>query len=258
VSSRRRRQLVDVVPWIVGGLMTSEPLRLDSGAFPSGKEAAMPASPSPSLSRSRALALGAFAAVAVFPLTVVVLNVVQLGDGYDARRQAISELALGRGGWLMALAFSALAAGTFLLAVLLRRTGGGVVAPLLLTLAAPLSLVSAVFRTDPTGAAMTTHGEVHQAAGIATFVLMLVAMAVSSVRLRREPRWHGLVIPTFVLTLTGLVGFFLVPALGDARFGLAQRVLVGSFVTWMLVAAAGSPKSAAVGPEASARQSVSA
>ena len=210
----------------------------------------MPASLSPSLSRSRALARGTFAAVAVFPVTVVVLNVVQLADGYDAGRQAISELALGRGGWLMALAFSALAAGTFLLAALLRRTGGGVVAPLLLALAAPLSLVSAVFRTDPTGAAVTTHGEVHQAAGIATFVLMLAAMAVSSVRLRREPRWHGVVVPTFVLVLTGLVGFFLVPALGDARFGLAQRVLVGSFVTWMLVAAAGSPEVVVAVPEA--------
>jgi hypothetical membrane protein len=186
--------------------------------------------------------MGAFTAVAVFPVTVVVLNVVQLADGYDAGRQAISELALGRGGWLMALAFTALAAGTFLLAVLLRRTGGGVVAPLLLTLAAPLSLVSAVFRTDPVGAAVTTHGEVHQAAGIATFVLMLAAMAVTSLRLRREPPWRGVVVPTFVLVLTGLVGFFLVPALGDARFGLAQRVLVGSFVTWMLVAAAGSPE----------------
>jgi hypothetical protein len=194
--------------------------------------------------------MGAFAAVAVFPVTVVVLNVVQLGDGYRARRQAISELALGRGGWLMALAFSALAVGTFLLAVLLRRTGGGLVAPLLLGLAAPLSLVSAVFRTDPAGAATTTHGEVHQAAGLATFVLMLTAMAVTSVRLRNEPRWRGVVVPTLVLTFTGLVGFFLVPALGDARFGLAQRVLVGSFVTWMLVAAAGSMETVAAVPEA--------
>jgi hypothetical protein len=206
----------------------------------------VPASPSP----SRALALGAFAAVAVFPVTVIILGVVQLGDGYDSRRQAISELALGRGGWLMALAFSALAVGTFLLAALLRRTGGGVVAPLLLALAAPLSLVSAVFRTDPTGAAVTTHGEVHQTAGIATFVLMLVAMAVSSVRLRREPRWRGVVVPTVVLAFTGLVGFFLVPALGDARFGLAQRVLVGSFVTWMLVVAARSPEAVVAVPEA--------
>jgi hypothetical protein len=53
-----------------------------------------------------------------------------------------------------------------------------------------------------------------------------------------------------VLVLTGLVGFFLVPALGDARFGLAQRVLVGSFVTWMLVAAAGSPEVVVAVPEA--------
>ena len=208
----------------------------------------MPASPS----TSRALAKGTFAAIAVFPVTAVVLNVVQLGDGYDAGRQAISELALGRAGELMALAFSALAAGTLLLAVLLRRTGGGVVAPLVLALAAPLSLVSAVFRTDPTGAAVTTHGEVHQVAGIATFVLMLAAMVVSSVRLRREPRWRPVVVPTVVLACTGLVGFFLVPALGDAHFGLAQRVLIGSFITWMLVAAAGSPDQVADVPDAHA------
>jgi hypothetical protein len=207
---------------------------------------------------TRSLARRTCVVVGLFPAIVVLLTLVQLGDGYDSRRQAISELALGRAGWLMVLAFSALAAGTFMLAVLLRRTGGGVVAPALLALAAPLSLVSAVFRTDLTGAAVTTHGEVHQVAGIVTFVLMLAAMAVSAVRLRHEPRWRPVVLPTLLLEFTGLLGFFLVPVLGDARFGLAQRVLIGSFITWMLVAAAGSPGVVVRVPEAHVRGHVHA
>ena len=205
----------------------------------------MPGSP------SRALARSAFTAVAVFSVTVVTLNVVQLGDGYDAGRQAISELALGRAGWLMAPAFCALAAGTFLLALVLRRTGGGVVSAALLACAAPLSLLSAVFRTDPSGAVATAHGRVHDAAGITTFVLMLTAMAFCSVRFSRDRRWRRLAVPTCVLVVTGLVGFFFVPVLGDTHFGLAQRVLIGSFITWMLVTAAGSPPAPCADPRTS-------
>lgn len=203
-------------------------------------------------SPSRALARSAFGAVAVFPATVVALNVVQLGDGYDAGRQAISELALGRAGSMMTLAFCALAAGTFLLALVLRRTGGMVPAALL-ACAAPLSLVSAVFRTDPSGALPTAHGRVHDAAGITTFVLMLAAMAFCSVRFSRDRRWRRLAVPTCVLAVTGLVGFFLVPVLGDRHFGLAQRVLIGSFITWMLVTAARSPDQVASDPTARVR-----
>ncbi len=50
------------------------------------------------------LARAALVLIAVFPLIVTVLHLVQAG-GYHPLSQAVSELALGRAGWLMAIAF---------------------------------------------------------------------------------------------------------------------------------------------------------
>jgi hypothetical protein len=187
---------------------------------------------------TRTIATTALAAVAVFPTIVIALNIAQRSDGYHASRQAISELALGRAGWLMAIAFCALALGTFLLAVLIRRTTAkAVVAPALLTFAAALSVVSAVFHTD-LGATTTMHGRIHNAAGVVTFLCLLIAMGISSYRFRTEPAWHGFAVPTLAFTVVGVVAFFLIPTLGDQHFGVAQRLLVGSFVCWMLAATA--------------------
>jgi hypothetical protein len=188
---------------------------------------------------TRTIATTALAAVAVFPTIVIALNLAQRSDGYHASRQAISELALGRAGWLMAIAFCALALGTYLLAVLIRRTTErAVVAPALLTLAAALSVVSAVFHTDLLGATTTVHGRIHNDAGVVTFLSLLIAMGISSYRFRTEPAWRSFAVPTLAFTVVGMVAFFLVPTLGDQHFGIAQRLLVGTFVGWILAATA--------------------
>jgi peptidoglycan/LPS O-acetylase OafA/YrhL len=189
-------------------------------------------------STTRTIATGAFVSVALFPVIVVALNLLQRPDGYDAGLQAISELALGRAGWLMAIAFCGLAVGTLLLAVVIRRTcERAVVRPALLALASVLSVVSAVFRTD-LGETTTVHGQIHNVAGVVTFAAMLVVTGISSYRFRVEPAWTSLALPTLALTVVGVVAFFLVPVLGDQHFGVAQRLLVGSFVCWMIAAAA--------------------
>ncbi len=58
--------------------------------------------------------------------------------------------------------------------------------------------------------------------------------------------------------MIGILAFFLVPTLGQAHFGLSQRLLIGSFRTWMLTASthqlrASSSETPAVGPLAPAR-----
>ncbi len=189
--------------------------------------------------RIRALALATLTSVGVFPLIVLALNVRQAPDGYNAGRDAVSDLALGRGGAMMALAFCSLAVGTLLYAALLQRSSGRApVRTSMLRLAGALSFVSAAFHTDATGAAATTHGEIHNAAGIATFVAMLAAMATSAWRFRRDSAWGGFALPTTVLALAGVAGFLLVPALGQDHFGISQRILIGSFLTWMIAGAA--------------------
>jgi len=134
---------------------------------------------------TRSLAAGSFAGLAAFPLTVVALNLIQHGR-YHPLRQAMSELALGRDGWLMTIAFAAMGVGTLLLALLLRRTAGALVAPLLLSAAGLLDFVSASFHTDPGNVTTTMHGRIHNTAGIATFALFVVAIFAATRSFRRH------------------------------------------------------------------------
>jgi hypothetical protein len=154
---------------------------------------------------TRAFATIALAGLSIFPLLVVALNVIQRGH-YHPLSQAISELALGRDGWLMAIAFCSAATGMLSLAIILRRTiPGSIVAPALLTISALLTYVSAFVHTDGENAKTTLHGEIHQIAGILTFVLVIVAMFVSSRRFRRDPAWQRLARPTFIWGLCAVV-----------------------------------------------------
>jgi hypothetical protein len=185
------------------------------------------------------LASGALAATSLFPLIVITLNLVQR-HSYSPTRQGISELALGTGGSLMAVAFCGLGIGIFLVAVTIHRTTGKArVTPVLLVLASVLAgSVSAAFHTDRTGATATLHGTIHDTAGLVAFVLILLAMITGSYRLRREPWWRSYAVPTAVFAALATVTFFLIPTLGSNHFGLAQRLFVGTFVVWLLSAAA--------------------
>lgn len=187
---------------------------------------------------TRQLATRAFACVAVFPIVVVVLNAVQHAH-YNPRAQAISELALGRGGVLMVVAFLSLGAGIALVARILGRTllrGRSIRWPLYAAavLAGPMS---AFFHTDPTGGRTTTHGAIHDNSGLAAFLLMLVSMHIAGWVFRHDASWRGFAAPTLVWAVVATGAFFLVPAL-PAHFGVAQRIFVGAFVTWLLAAAA--------------------
>jgi len=199
-----------------------------------------------SLGSTRALAGWALVFLATFPAIVVALNLVQQDD-YHPVKQAISELALGRGGWLMAIAFCAIGTGILLVAILIRRTvANSRAAPALLAVAALLGgPVSAVFHTDLTGAKTTTHGQIHNMAGLTAFVLVIVAMFVSSRRFRRDPAWQRFARPTLAWALGGVGTFFLIPLLGNGDFGLAQRIFVATWLTWLLTVAAYTRKAAA-------------
>lgn len=184
------------------------------------------------------LATAALVSASLFPLIVIVLNLVQRRD-YSPTRQAISELALGSGGNFMVLAFCGLGIGIFLLALIIFRTSRNArVTPLLLAVASVLAgPVSAAFHTDRTGARTTMHGNIHNGAGLAAFLLILVAMITAAYRFRREPKWRSHAAPNTALAALGIVTFFLIPMLGNSHFGLAQRLFVGTFVAWILASA---------------------
>lgn len=186
---------------------------------------------------TRTIALTSAACLAVFPIVVVVLNLVQ-GSDYSARLQAMSELALGRGGGLMFVAFVLMGAGMLALAVVMRRElPKARVAFLALAIAAALDVVSAFVHANRTGKPATTMSDIHQVAGILTFVLAVIAMLATIRHLRRSPRWSRYAVPTICWSVASIVTFFLIPVLGDANFGAAQRIFVAVWLSWMITTA---------------------
>lgn len=184
-------------------------------------------------SSSASLPLAAFAATAVFPLVVVLLHLVQRGH-YHPLSQAVSELALGRAGWLMAIAFCSIGIGTLLIALALRRIAAHPrVAPALLAISGLLSFVSAFVHADGSGPT-TTHGKIHQFVGIATFILVIAAMFGLVRVFRRDPAWRRISTPTLAWALTAVASLLLVPVSGSADFGVAQRVMLAIFISWQL------------------------
>lgn len=186
---------------------------------------------------SRRVAGIAIVLLAIFPVTVMALNFIQLGH-YDVLRDAVSLLALGTAGAAMNAAFFALGIGIALVAWVLRRSVRKAVAgPALLTLAAVAAFASGVFHTNANGTPGTTESNIHTVAGITVFLTMVAAIYVFAWRFRRDPRWRSFATPTLFWALAGTVTFFLIPFAGDPRFGLAQRLHIATWLSWLLVTA---------------------
>lgn len=182
------------------------------------------------------LARTSIALISVFPLLVLILHGVQAGQ-YHPLSQAVSELALGRDGWLMAIAFCSLGTGTFFLAAMLRRLDVPPrVGPCLIAASGLLSYVSAFVHADgPHGS--TTHGQIHQAVGVVTFVLMISGMFALVRPFRSDSRFRSLATPTLVWAFAAVGGFLLIPVSGAAYFGVAQRLFLGIILSWALTVA---------------------
>lgn len=190
------------------------------------------------------LARAAVALISAFPLLVLVLHGVQAGR-YHPLSQAVSELALGRDGWLMAIAFCSLGTGTIFLAAMLRRLDAPPrLAPWLIGVSGALSYVSAFVHADgPHGT--TTHGQIHQAVGIVTFALLIAGMFALVRPFRRDRHFRTLATPTLVWALAAVGGFFLIPISGAAYFGVAQRIFLTIILSWALTISVRSLETAA-------------
>jgi uncharacterized ion transporter superfamily protein YfcC len=108
------------------------------------------------------------------------------------------------------------------------------IAPYSIALAGLLSYVSAFVHADGPHAT-TTHGQIHQAVGIATFVLMIGGMFALVRPFRRDGRFRALATATFVWALAAVGGFILIPLSGAAYFGVAQRIFLAIVLSWALV-----------------------
>lgn len=179
----------------------------------------------------------AITGLVTFPIVVLFLQLIQ-PDDYTPVSHAMSELALGRAGLLMGLAFCAMGTATILVAGVLRSTVGTMrVTPILLLIAGVLDFVSAMFRINAPGTPLTTVSNIHETAGALTFLLMTAAMFASYLPMRHVPSWSGFAPWSLAWAILSVPAFLLIPILGDARFGLAQRIFVGLFITWLITVA---------------------
>jgi hypothetical protein len=65
-------------------------------------------------------------------------------------------------------------------------------------------------------------------------MLIIAAMFVLVRTLRGDVSYGPLVTPTRICAFAALASFFLISFSGDAYFGVAQRILIGISLTWML------------------------
>jgi hypothetical protein len=188
------------------------------------------------VSKDRERVLGAVAISGAVVFAVVVIGESLLRTDRSVSRDFVSEYAVGAAGWIQTVAFLVLASAEFALALGLWRAGKGdrvaYVGSLLLALVGAADVVSAIFETD-LEEAVTTSGKIHNTVGIASFLVLVIAMFLLS-RLRRlDDSWATARRASFVSGILGLVCFVLIGA-GDSGGwpGIPQRVFILVFLTW--------------------------
>jgi hypothetical membrane protein len=183
---------------------------------------------------TRTLAVATALLVSGYPIFVIVANLAQR-DTYNAEQEAMSNLALGRDGWLMTLAFVSLGLANLLMPIVVRRLAPrAIVGPALLAASACTTLLSAVFQTDPDGAPSTLHGTVHIALGLGSFVLVIGAMTACGVAYLRTGSRRSLAIACFLwaaVELASVVSIFVLP---QSLFGVGQRATLAVAISWLL------------------------
>ena len=184
---------------------------------------------------------------AFFAVSAVVLP---LFSEYGLVEDYISELAIGRHGYVQTAAFFASGLGSLALAFGLRGTTRGVrgsrLGPVLVVLFGVGVVLAGIFPTDAIDAegqlrSQTASGTVHFAAALLAYVVGIAAMLVLSSTFGRDARWRSFwpfsLALAFAALAMSLTLFFLPVPNADQWAGLYQRVFVGTVVLWLMLAA---------------------
>ncbi len=191
----------------------------------------------------RSAAIAGTVAPVLFWSLVVVGD--QLRPNYDPIGQYISELALGRYGWVQTLNFIATGCLLMLFPVGLHLGihggAGSRLAPGLILAAGFGFVVLGIFARDPPGAPRTLIGEIHRFVSYVLIALPVASLALAA-DMRRDPRWRRW---TWFSILAGVIPLLLLHGyiaatqryLSLPAMGLYQRILVGVPCLWLEVVA---------------------
>ena len=204
--------------------------------------------------------LALFAAIAILGQVILLGSalLLPLVSEFSFVGDTMSELVLGRFGWVQSAAIVAAGIGALALAYALGRLTAGIwgsrVGSLLVGLYGVGALLIAIFPTDRVDSAsdvwsQSTSGTIHLMVSLVSFVGMIVGMFVLSRTFLLDAHWRSLfpwssLLPAAALSL--LIGQSQGPWVG-----IMQRLLVGAIATWIVlvalrvrsIVAAGEPRS---------------
>jgi hypothetical protein len=156
----------------------------------------------------------------------------------------ISELALGRYGFVQMAAFLIAGMGTMGLAVAIRAltTGswGSFTGSLLIGIYGAGAILAVIFPTDRVDSpadlgSLSPTGTIHVIVAVVSFICAIVGMFVLTWTFRRAVRWRSL-LPWSVLFPAGALSLIIVQTQGPL-VGLLQRLLVTIISTWLILVA---------------------
>jgi len=198
-------------------------------------------------------ARAAIVAAAVSLVTLAALHI--LKPDLHPSRTMISQYALGRHGWVMALCFAAfgVASGSLAVAIVpyVRSLGGRIGTALLLTAAVGL-VMAARFPMDPVStppAQMSHSGRMHGVAFMLGVPSMVLAVLVLSFAFDGQVSYTGWLLKTVAaviwISLIVMIGIMLRVGPGKPpdpngleRFvGVPNRLLMVAYAVWLMVAA---------------------
>ena len=191
--------------------------------------------------RMNRLATIAIVGVVYFAASATLLP---LASEYGFAGDYISELAIGRFGYVQTVAFIVLGLGSLALALgvrgATRGSWGSRPGSLLLGLFGVSVLLAGIFPTDAVDAAgrvhsPTTAGTIHIVVSLLAFVSVMAGMFLLSRTFKRDARWRSVWSYSLVLAFAALITFFLN---GDGRWtGLYQRAFIATILLWQILTA---------------------
>lgn len=204
--------------------------------------ASSPRAPISSVGQVRSLAAVATAGFVAFLALVLVMHVLQ--PELDPVTRFASEYAPGTAGWLMNVAFVALATALAALAVAfgwtLRPSLRSRAAGILLAISSVGFLASGVFNSDlQTDTIATGQGMAHDLAGFIAFLTLFPAMVAIGGRLRKNKRPRGLFLTVLAWVVIALFLAMLFLFEPSGMVGLGQRIFLAAMLGWLLITARG-------------------
>ena len=187
--------------------------------------------------------LAAFAGLGVLYFLAAVSVAEVLRPMYDPVQRTISELAVGRYGYLQISAFVALGLSFVALSLgLWQRVRATVTSRLglvLILVCAASTFVAAAFPTDlRTAAVATVSGQIHAISASVGYGCLITAMLLLSWHFRRDLPWRTLHFPASGLTLVGLAALLTMAVTGSSSIaGLLQRIMTVALLSWVALTA---------------------